>query len=101
MDKENPKKLEPVSPKNVLAGAKLNGKNPTNAPANAATNTIDTIGELFNTTIINQDTADITDIPEDSPSNPSIKLIAFVTATIHKIVIPIDTISFKIGRAHV
>ena len=29
-----PKKLDPVSPINVFAGAKLNGKNPTNAPIN-------------------------------------------------------------------
>ena len=44
--------------------------------------------------IINNDTADITDIPDDNPSNPSIKLIAFVTPIIHPIVITIDIISF-------
>lgn len=38
MESENPKKLEPVSPIKVLAGAKLNGKNPTKAPAKAVIN---------------------------------------------------------------
>ena len=94
IDNENPKKFDPVSPINVFAGAKLNGKNPTNAPANAVINTIDINGEPFNTNIINNDTADITDIPDDNPSNPSIKLIAFVTPIIHPIVITIDIISF-------
>ena len=34
-DKQYPKKLEPVSPINVLAGLKLYGKNPTKEPPNA------------------------------------------------------------------
>ena len=55
IDNENPKKFDPVSPINVFAGAKLNGKNPTNAPANAVINTIDINGEPFNTNIINND----------------------------------------------
>lgn len=93
MDNENPKKFEPVSPINVLAGAKLNGKNPTNAPASAVINKIATIGESFNTNMINNEMADMTDIPDDKPSNPSIRLIAFVTPTIHMIVIIIENIS--------
>ena len=82
-----------MSPINVFAGEKLNGKNPTNAPASAVINIIATIGEPFNTNIINNDTADITDIPADSPSNPSIKFIAFVTPTIHIIVTNADKTS--------
>lgn len=66
-----------------MAGEKLNGKNPTNAPANAVINNIDTNGEPFNTNITNNDIADITDIPDERPSSPSIKFIAFVTPTIH------------------
>ena len=93
MDNENPKKFDPVSPIKVFAGAKLNGKNPTNAPASAVINNIATIGESFNTNIINNEIADMTDIPEDSPSNPSIRLIAFVTPTIHIIVNIIENIS--------
>src|SRR5699024_8678064 len=79
IDSENPKKFEPVSPIKVLAGEKLNGKNPTKAPASAVINNIAIIGESLSTNIINNEIADITDIPEDNPSNPSIKLIAFVT----------------------
>ena len=66
IEREKPKKLEPVSPINVFAGAKLNGKNPTNAPANAVINKIEISGEPFNTNIINNDTADMTEIPADS-----------------------------------
>ena len=53
MDKENPKKFDPVSPINVFAGEKLNGKNPTSAPASAVIKTIDTSGEPFKTNITN------------------------------------------------
>ena len=95
MEREKPKKLEPVSPINVLAGAKLNGKNPTNAPAIAVINNIEISGDPFNTNIINNDTADITEIPADSPSNPSIKLIALVTPTIQPIVNAIENASFS------
>lgn len=67
IDNENPIKFEPVSPINVFAGAKLNGRKPTNAPANAVISTIDTNDEPFSTKIISNDIADITDIPDDSP----------------------------------
>ena len=39
-------------------------------------------GEISRTSVI-RDIDDITDIPDDSPSRPSIKLIAFVIPTIH------------------
>ena len=93
IDNENPKKLEPVSPIKVFAGVKLNGKNPTSAPANAVISTIDTNGEPFKTNITNNEIADITDIPEDNPSSPSIRFIALVTPTIHTTVIIQETIS--------
>ena len=67
MESENPKKLDPVSPIKVLAGAKLNGKNPTNAPASAVINKIEINGEPFSTKIIIKETADITEIPADNP----------------------------------
>ena len=95
---EKPKKFEPVSPKNVFAGVKLNGKNPTNAPANAVISTIDINDEPFNTNITNNEIADIIDIPDDSPSSPSIKFIAFVTIIIHANVISIDVISCISGK---
>lgn len=38
-------KFEPVSPINVFAGLKLNGKNPISAPANAVTKSIAITGE--------------------------------------------------------
>lgn len=94
------KSLIPYLRIKVFAGAKLNGKNPTNAPAIAVINKIDISGEPFNTNIINKDTADITEIPADSPSNPSIKLIALVTITIHPMVTMIEKTSFNssVGR---
>ena len=92
------KKFEPVSPINVFAGVKLNGKNPTKAPAKAVINTIDINDEPFNTNITNNDIADITDIPDDNPSSPSIKFIAFVTIIIHAIVSNIDVISCISGK---
>ena len=91
----NPKKFEPVSPINVFAGEKLNGKNPTSAPLNAVTITVAIIGESFIKNIINNDIHDINDIPDDNPSSPSIKFIAFVTPTIHIIVIIVETVSFR------
>lgn len=86
MDKVNPKKLEPVSPIKVLAGLKLNGKKPANAPANAVIMIIAINGDSFKEKIINNEIQDIIVIPEDSPSNPSIRLMAFVIPTIHPIV---------------
>lgn len=95
IESEKPKKFEPVSPIKVFAGAKLNGKNPTKAPANAVINKMEISGEPFKTNIINKETADITEIPVDRPSSPSIKLMAFVTPTIHPIVKRIENISFS------
>ena len=87
---ENPKKFEPVSPINVLAGLKLYGKNPEIAPPNAVISTIAITGEPFNVNIISNDIQEIKLIPEDNPSSPSIKLIAFVTPTIQQTVIIYD-----------
>jgi hypothetical protein len=82
--------LEPVSPINVFAGLKLNGINPSKLPASAVIIMILIKGEPFNEKIINKDTQEIIPIPEDNPSNPSIKLIAFVIPTIQIIVINSD-----------
>ena len=84
--KENPRKLEPASPINVLAGLKLYGINPISAPASAVTSIVATIGESFKEKIISKDTQEIMQIPEDNPSNPSIRFIALVIPTIHPIV---------------
>ena len=67
------------------------GKNPIIEPASAVINTIDIIGESFVANIINNDTHDIIVIPDDKPSRPSIKLIAFVIPTIH------PTVSIKLN----
>lgn len=92
---ENPKKLEPVSPIKVFAGLKLYGKNPNIAPASAVINTIAIIGEPFKVNIINKEIHEINVIPEDNPSNPSIKLMAFVIPTIQKTVIIYDKVLFN------
>lgn len=83
---ENPKKFEPTSPIKVFAGLKLNGKNPINAPAKAVIKIIDISGEPFRANIISSEIDAIMQIPVESPSNPSIKLIALVIPTIHPIV---------------
>ena len=96
IDNEKPKKLEPVSPINVLAGLKLKGKNPSIDPAKAVINIIAIKGESFNVKIINKERQEIAHIPEDSPSSPSIKLMAFVIPTIQIVVKIIDTKSCEI-----
>lgn len=93
IDKLYPKKLAPVSPINVFAGLKLNGKNPKVAPDKADIRIIAAISAPFKAKIIRSDTVDIPDIPADRPSKPSIKFIAFVTPTIQQIVNNIDIIS--------
>lgn len=93
--KENPRKFDPVSPIKVLAGLKLYGKNPTRAPDNAVIKIMDIIGAPFNEKIINKDKQAINVTPEDKPSNPSIKLIAFVTPIIQPIVKINVQVSFK------
>ena len=92
-----PKKLEPVSPIKVLAGLKLNGKNPVNAPANAVTNKTAMSGESFKAKIIIKDKHEINEIPEDKPSKPSIKLIALVIPIIQPIVIIIENTLLVLG----
>ena len=62
-------------------------------PANAVTNNIEIRGEPFSENIISSDIHEISEIPLESPSNPSIKLIAFVIPTIHKTVIAIEKVS--------
>ena len=92
---EKPKKLEPASPIKVLAGLKLNGKNPASAPAKAVIISMAIIGEPFKEKIINSDKQDINEIPEESPSNPSIRLIAFVIPTIHPKVSMVEKMWFN------
>ena len=46
---------------------------------------------MFNANIIKREIQDISEIPDDSPSNPSIKFIAFVIPTIHINVINIES----------
>ncbi len=93
--KLNPKKFDPVSPIKVFAGLKLKGINPDRAPARAVINIIAITGESFNENIINNDTHEMIDIPEDNPSNPSIRFIAFVIPIIQPKVIITETASLN------
>ena len=93
--KLKPRKLEPVSPINVFAGLKLNGKNPKIAPANAVVKIIANNGEPLSANIIINETHDTRDIPEDNPSSPSIKFIALVTPIIQHTVIIYEKTSFN------
>ena len=52
------------------------------APANAVINMIAISGDSFSANIISKDIHEINVIPDDNPSNPSIKFIAFVIPTI-------------------
>ncbi len=74
IEREKPKKLEPVSPKNVLAGLKLKGINPVSAPASAVISNIEIRGDSFKEKIISNEKHEMIPIPADKPSNPSIKL---------------------------
>src|SRR3712207_1546667 len=71
------------------AGLKLYGINPNNAPPKIAV-IIAVSYLLFIIDITNSVAEAIKPIPAESPSNPSIKLKAFVTPIIHKIVNGID-----------
>ena len=62
--------------------------------ANAVINIIAINDVPFNANIINNERHEIKVMPEDKPSNPSIKLIAFVIPTIQPIVITYVRISF-------
>src|SRR6266852_4559894 len=81
----NPMNKLPESPKKIVAGWKLNRKNPSVAPASAiaknATSGFGAISDITNTTTV-ENTAD----PAASPSNPSIKLNAFVISSTHNTV---------------
>ena len=67
IDKQYPKKLDPVSPINVLAGLKLYGKNPTNEPHNAVIRIMEIIGDPFKENIIKSETQEIIEIPKYGP----------------------------------
>ena len=71
---------------NVFAGLKLYGRNPTIAPARAVINIIAINGDSFKENIISIEIHAINVIQDDSPSNPSIKFIAFVIPTNQPIV---------------
>ena len=55
-----------------MAGLKLNGKNPTNAPPRAVINKIAINGESLSVNIISKERHEVKHIPEESPSKPSI-----------------------------
>ena len=81
-----PKNVEPVSPMKMLAGFKLNGIKPTQAPASTASKI------AIGTSPISSDTASmvmqaIAETPTARPSKPSMRLTALVMATIQIIVI--------------
>ena len=85
---------------NVFAGLKLNGKNPHKAPAKAVIIIIAINGELFKENIINSDIHEIIVMPDDNPSNPSIKLIALVITIIQITVKIIDNASLSIADSN-
>ena len=90
-----PKKLDPISPINVLAGLKLNGKNPIIPPRSATTKRIASSLAPFNIKTTVNDKAEIAETPPARPSKPSIKLSALVTPIIQKKVRITDNTSFK------
>ena len=84
-DKAKPRNSEPVSPINIFAGLKLNGKKPIAPPASATRRIVDVISfDIY--AIKERVMADIAEIPAASPSSPSIKLTVFVIPTIQNTV---------------
>ena len=79
-----PKNNEPVSPIKILAGCKLNIKNPNTAPITTLPK-ITTSEVPFIIAIAVKHAIIIHDTDDDNPSIPSVKLIAFVVASITKI----------------
>src|SRR6266403_5315722 len=81
----NPINKLPESPKKIVAGWKLNRKNPSVVPvsaiANKTTSGFGTISDITSTTTV-VNTAD----PAANPSKPSIKLNAFVINSTHSTV---------------
>ena len=61
-------------------------------PANAVIYTLAINGDSFNANTIRRDKHEINVTPDDSPSNPSIKFIAFVIPTIQQTVIIYENI---------
>jgi hypothetical protein len=76
-----------VLPINILAGLKLNGRNPKVAPVKAAV-IIDAKGPTVGVNIEtrNNDKDEIVETPAARPSNPSIRLKAFVIPITQSIV---------------
>ena len=93
-----PIKFEPVSPINVLAGLKLKGKKPRSEPARAVARIIEITGDEFNININIKQIAEINETPDERPSNPSNKFIAFVIPTIQNTVNIFKNISLEINE---
>jgi hypothetical protein len=93
---KKPMNKEPESPKNILAGFELKNKKPQSVPAKMIAK-IDTITLSKLSETIKKVNAEIAAKPEDNPSRPSIRLNAFVIATIQITVNGIDRKPKKIG----
>lgn len=84
-----PRNIAPVSPIKIFAGFELNGRNPIQEPTRIAVIIIiEASACRIETT--RREVAQIAETPQASPSSPSIKLIAFVSPTIHIRVIGIE-----------
>ena len=81
----NPMNRLPESPKKMVAGWKLKRRKPNVAPANAivrkAISGFGTMRDITKTTMVEKSAE-----PAASPSNPSIRLNAFVISSTHNIV---------------
>ena len=75
----------PQSPINILAGWKLKNRNPVKAPDRASITTARTTLPCHRASIAITAQA-IPDIPAARPSKPSMRLMALVTPTIHRMV---------------
>ncbi|MNV39588.1 hypothetical protein D3C71_1311730 [compost metagenome] len=85
MPKQKPRNREPVSPIKILAGWKLKNRKPTMLPSRSRQISA-TMTFPIKKAIVAIVAIAIPDTPAASPSNPSIRLTAFVTPTIQKIV---------------
>ncbi len=80
---QKPSAVAPVSPRKIRAGNRLNGRNPTSAPARIIEIEASAMRPVMRATPTRENAA-MSARPAESPSSPSTMLNAFVTPTIQK-----------------
>lgn len=86
-----PKNIEPVSPMNIFAGLKLNGRKPIQLPARMPVMRITvSVASSTKNEARSIEHAEIADTPQERPSRPSMRFVAFMRNTIQNTVSGIE-----------